>query len=194
VYIQGGFVVDLCPPKRILDSYRLALRTKSILEAEMKRLFPGLGALVLVAFVSLALPSHAQTDAAKTQPFVSLKYDISQEVKLSGTITDVVTQPSESMLSGSHLILQTASGSIDAQLGGLRLAGRDAISVAPGEQVQVTGVIKTIHNQAVLLTRLIEVNGRVYELRNEHGIYRGHPERTPVSAAAATPGSKGGTR
>jgi len=159
----------------------------------MKR-FPGLGTLVLAAFVSLALPCNAQTDAAKTQSFVSLKYDISQEVKLSGTITDVVTQLSEGMLSGSHLILQTDSGSVDAQLGGLRLAGRDAVSVAPGERVQVTGVIKTIHDQAVLLTRLIEVNGRVYELRNEHGIYRAHPEGTPVSEAAEATGSKGGTR
>ena len=176
----------------------------------MKRLFPGLGVWVLLAFASLALPSYAQTDAAKTpyasaalssaqtnavhEPFVSLKYDISQEVKLSGTITDVVTKPSAGMLMGSHLIVEAASGRIDAQLGRLHLAGRDAVSVAPGQHVQVTGVIKTLHNQAVLLTRLIEVNGRVYELRNEHGIYRAHPERPPVSEGAAAAGSKGGTR
>jgi hypothetical protein len=160
----------------------------------MKRSFPGLGILVLLAFASLALPSYAQTEAAKTQPFVSLKYDISQEVKLSGTITDVVTKPSAGMLMGSHLILETTSGSVDAQLGRLHLTGRDAVSVAPGERVQVTGVMKTINNKAVLLTRLIEVNGQVYELRNEHGIYRAHPERAPVSEAAAATGSKGGTR
>ena len=63
----------------------------------MKRLFPGLGIWVLLAFASLALPSYAQTNAVH-EPFVSLKYDISQEVKLSGTITDVVTQPSAGML------------------------------------------------------------------------------------------------
>jgi hypothetical protein len=160
----------------------------------MKRLFAGLGILVLLAIASLALPSYAQTEAAKTQPFVSLKYDISQEVKLSGTITDVVTQPSAGMLMGSHLILETASGSVDAQLGRLRLTGKDAVSVAPGERVQVTGVMKTINNKTVLLTRLIEVNGQVYELRNEHGIYRAHPERPPVSEAAAAAGSKGGSR
>jgi hypothetical protein len=176
----------------------------------MKRLFPGLGIWVLLAVFLFALPSYGQTDAAKTpytsaapssaqtnavhEPFVSLKYDISQEVKLSGTITDVVTQPSAGMLSGSHLILETASGSVDAQLGRLHLGGRDAVSVAPGERVQVTGVMKTINSKAVLLTRLIEVNGQVYELRNEHGIYRAHPERAPVSEAAAAAGSKGGTR
>jgi len=176
----------------------------------MKRLFPGLGIWVLLAFASIALPSYAQTDAAKTpytpaapssaqtnavhEPFISLKYDISQEVKLNGTVTTVVTKPTAGMLFGSHLILQTASGSVDAQLGRLRLTGKDAVSVSRGEHVQVTGVIKTLHNQPVLLTRLIEVNGRVYELRNEHGIYRGHPERAPVSEGAAAAGSKGGTR
>jgi hypothetical protein len=176
----------------------------------MKRSFPGLGILFLVAFASLALPSYAQTKAtqnpyssalpsnartnAAQKPFVSLKYDINQEVKLNGTVTTVVTKPTAGMLSGSHLILGTASGSVDAQLGRLRLTGKDAVSVSPGQHVQVTGVIKTIHNQAVLLTRLIEVNGRVYELRNEHGIYRGHPERAPISEAAPAAGSKGGTR
>jgi hypothetical protein len=159
----------------------------------MKR-FPGLGTLVLLAVLLFALPSHAQTEAARTRPFVSLKYDISQEVKLSGTITEVVTKPSTGMLSGSHLILETTSGSVDAQLGRLHLTGRDAVSVAPGERVQVTGVMKTINNKAVLLTRLIEVNGQVYELRNEHGIYRAHPERAPVSEGAAAAESKGGTR
>jgi hypothetical protein len=176
----------------------------------MKRSFPGPGILVLLAFVLLALPSYAQTEAtqnpyssalpsnartnAAQKPFVSLKYDISQEVKLNGTVTTVVTKPTAGMLSGSHLMLQTASGSVDAQLGRLRLTGKDAVSVSRGEHVQVTGVIKTLHNQPVLLTRLIEVNGRVYELRNEHGIYRGHPERPPVSEGAAAAGSKGGTR
>lgn len=160
----------------------------------MKLLFAGLCALALAAFFSLTLPSYAQTDAAKTQPPLSLKYDISQEVKLNGTITTVVTKLSAGMLSGSHLILETASGSIDAQLGRLRLAGRDAISVAPGEHVQVTGVIKIIQGKTVLLTRLIEVKGRVYELRNEHGIYRGHPERAPLSEGAAANGSQRGAR
>lgn len=175
----------------------------------MKRL-PGLGTLVLWTILVSAFPSYAQTDAAKTpytsaepsaahtnavrEPFVSLKYDISQEVKLSGTVTEVVAQPSAGMLMGSHLNLQTRSGNVDAQLGRLPLTGRDAVSVAPGERVQVTGVIKTINNKTVLLTRLIEVDGQVYELRNEHGIYRPHPERAPISEAAAAAGSKGGTR
>ena len=160
----------------------------------MKRMCTSLGTLVVLTFVLLALPSNAQTDAAKTQPFVSLNYDISREVELSGTITDVVSNPSAGMLWGSHLILETASGSVDAQLGRLRLSGRDAISPAPGDHVQVTGVMETINSKAVLLTRLIEVNGQVYELRNQHGIYRAHPERTSVSEAAAAAGSKGGQR
>ncbi len=125
----------------------------------MKRLFPGLGVWVLLAVFLFALPSHAQTEAAKTpytsaapssaqtnavrEPFVSLKYDISQEVKLNGTVATVVAKPAAGMLMGSHLIVETASGRIDAQLGRLHLAGRDAVSVAPGQHVQVTGVIKT---------------------------------------------------
>jgi hypothetical protein len=33
----------------------------------------------------------------------------------------------------------------------------------------VTGVMKTIRNQQVFVTRLVQVNGRIYKIRNEHG-------------------------
>ncbi len=50
----------------------------------MKRLYPGLGALVLLAFFSLATPGYAQTASATTKPTVPLRYDASKEVTSAG--------------------------------------------------------------------------------------------------------------
>jgi hypothetical protein len=137
----------------------------------MNSRFAAFGPFVALALCLLATPIYAQTAQATPKSAVSPKYDITQEVKLTGTVTSVVknTTPEMQMLGGSHLIVETTSGEIDASLGGYAMKAEGALSVAPGQQVQVTGVMKTIRNQQVFVTRLVQVNGRVYKIRNEHG-------------------------
>jgi hypothetical protein len=117
------------------------------------------------------MPAHAQTAEGTPVSVVPPKYDIAREVTLTGTVSSVVksTTSEMQMLGGSHLIVQTSSGKIDASLGGYTLKAEGALSVSPGQQVQVTGVMKTIRDQQVFVTRLVQVNGRVYRIRNEHG-------------------------
>jgi hypothetical protein len=50
------------------------------------------------------------------------------------------------------------------------LQGKGALSVANGQQVQVTGVMKTYKGQQVLLARTVKAEDYVYAIRNEHGI------------------------
>ncbi|MGB8543014.1 MAG: hypothetical protein WCD49_15395 [Candidatus Acidiferrales bacterium] len=141
----------------------------------MKWRFRVLGALALALCVS-AVPLHAQTSAAKTKTVAHPWYDVSREVTLTGTVTSVVksTTPEMKMLGGSHLIVQTKSGSVDASLGGFAMRGKGALSVNEGERVQVTGVVKLVKGKEVLLTRLVQANGHQYVLRNEHGFVIGH--------------------
>ena len=133
----------------------------------MKCLLAGFFALSIVSFISSQPSAQAQTSVGPTRP---PGYDISKEVTFSGTVSSVLTKHSPGMIMGSHLLLATISGPVDASLGVLGLRGRGALSVAAGQQVEVTGVMKTIQDKQVLLTRSVKVGGQVYTMRNEHGV------------------------
>jgi hypothetical protein len=59
---------------------------------------------------------------------------------------------------------------VDASLGRFGLLGKDAASVAAGQQIEVTGVMKTIKDKQVFLVRTVKAGGQVYTIRNEHGV------------------------
>jgi hypothetical protein len=146
------------------------------------RLIAGLLSVLLLAI--LAVPLGAQS-APKTRPFY---YDVSKEITLSGTVTDVLARPSAGMIMGSHLMLETSSGTLDASLGRFGLQGKGALSVAAGEQVEVTGVMKTIKDRQVFLTRTVKAGGQVYTLRNAHGVQMSAHSRERASQQAAQKG------
>jgi len=97
-------------------------------------------------------------------------YDVGQEVTLSGTVSAVLIKPAPGMIMGSHLLLATVSGRVDASLGRWGLVGNGALWVTPGQQVEVTGVMKTFKDKQVLMARSVKVGDKVYWVRNEHGI------------------------
>jgi hypothetical protein len=133
----------------------------------MKRLCAGLFILALLSLISPLPPVQAQTAERSAAPS---SYDVSREVTLNGTVSAVLRQASAGMIVGPHLLLTTLSGPVDASLGRWGLRGRGALSVAPGQQVEVTGVMKTIRDKQVFLARTVKVRDKVYTMRNEHGI------------------------
>jgi hypothetical protein len=135
----------------------------------MKPLFKGLCALALLSSISSTAPVQAQTAANETGA-AGPYYDVAREVALKGTVSRVLTRPSPGMILGSHLLLATASGLVDASLGRFGLQGNGALSVVAGQQVEVTGVMKTLMDRQVFLVRIVKVGGQVYTIRNEHGI------------------------
>ena len=132
----------------------------------MKRLCAGLCVLALLSLLSLLPPVLAQTAERTAGPF---GYDVSKEVTLGGTVSSVLMKPSPGMIMGSHLLLATPSGPVDASLGTFGLRGKGALSVATGQQVEVTGVMKTLKDKQVFLVRTVKVGGQVYMIRSEHG-------------------------
>lgn len=136
----------------------------------MKRLQGRNRALALLSLALASLPIQAQTTPASTRSAGPYTYDIAQEVTLSGTVSTVLTKPSRGMIAGSHLLLTTASGPVDVSLGAFGLKGDGALSVAAGQQVLVTGVIKILKNQQVFVARTVKVGEEVYAIRNRHGI------------------------
>jgi hypothetical protein len=142
---------------------------------ESSRILAGLMTGLMVAI--LCMPAGAQR-AAEGHPF----YDISREVTLNGTVSSVLTRGSSGMIMGSHLLLATSAGEVDASLGRWGLSGKNALSVRAGQQVEVTGVMKTFGDRQVFVVRTVKVGGRAYPIRNEHGI--------PVSPQARERGSR----
>ncbi|MGA8270162.1 MAG: hypothetical protein WB919_01305 [Candidatus Sulfotelmatobacter sp.] len=123
------------------------------------------GLLTGLLFATLAVPLGAQP-ARPSHPF----YDISKEVTLSGTVSDVLAKAAPGTLPGPHLLFATSSGNVDASLGAFALQGKNPLSVAPGQEVAVTGIMKTIKNKGVFVARTVKVAGKTYQLRNQHGV------------------------
>ena len=135
----------------------------------MKQLF-GCKRILALLFLVATLPMNAQNAPASTRSATPLTYDISQEVTLSGTVSSVLTKASSGMIAGSHLLLTTLSGTVDVSLGTFGLQGKGALSVATGQQVLVTGVMKTLKDQQVFIARTAKVGEQTYVIRNKHGI------------------------
>jgi hypothetical protein len=124
---------------------------------------PGLLSALLLTM--LVIPLNAQL-AGGSHPY----FDAASEVTISGTVSSMLAKPAPGMIWGSHLLIETASGRVDASLGRWALLGKGALSVVPGQQVEVTGVMKTLRDKPVFVVRTVKANGKVYTIRNEHGI------------------------
>lgn len=138
----------------------------------MKLRFPLSGSLAVLALCLLTLPIYAQTSAVTTKPVAPHRYDITKEVTITGTVSNVVKAPTREMkmLPGSHLMLATGSGKTDATLGNFAMRNKGILAITAGQQVQVTGINTTVKGQQVFVTRLVQVNGHTYKVRNEHGV------------------------
>jgi hypothetical protein len=135
----------------------------------MKRLFAGLWALPFLALVSLTIPVHAQTAASTPNSARPFSYNVSEEVTLKGSVMSVLMTPARGMIMGSHLLISTPSGTVDASLGTFGLRGKGSLSVKVGDQIEMTGILKTMKNKPVFLTRLVKADNHVYTIRNERG-------------------------
>ena len=137
----------------------------------MRRGFTAWGPFVLALCV-FALPLHAQTTDSTTKTFPRHPgYDISQEVRISGAVSSVEKKPARGteLMPGSHLIVATSAGEVHASLGKYALAGKSPLSVQPGQQVQMIGVMRTVGERQVFVVRVVQVDGHSYALRNQHG-------------------------
>jgi DNA/RNA endonuclease YhcR with UshA esterase domain len=159
----------------------------------MKRILQGLGFVTLLALMVNARPVHAQATAATRTSTIPLRYDLSKEVTMNATVQSVPSKSGRGLMpvSGpeSALVLQTTSGMLQGRLTPFALNGKGALSITPGEHVQVTGEMTTMkNNKQVFVIRTIQVGGHTYAIRND----RGFPVEHPALNTPTTTESKGG--
>jgi hypothetical protein len=136
----------------------------------MKRLSVGPFAVALLSLVVSGATAQTQTPEAAKRTAGPFSYDVAHEVTLQGTVSSLLAKPAAGMIMGSHLLLTTPSGRVDASLGRFGLLGDAALRITAGQEIEVTGVMKMIRDKQVLLVRVVKAGGRVYEIRNEHGV------------------------
>ncbi len=147
----------------------------------MKKLLGGLGLLTLMAFSVFTGPSQAATATKKITVTPKHTYDVSKEVTLTGTVSNVVKKPTAGKLVGTHLMLATSKGPVDAHIG--TYPGRDKRldSVKQGESVTAVGMMRKTKNGEVFIVRTVEKNGETLTVRNKNGFFVG-----PASPRAKT--------
>jgi len=135
---------------------------------------PRRSAICALALLAGALCAEALCQAreapTKSSNVESLAYDPAGEVTLNGTVASLIPQGSAGTIAGAHLLLTTLSGALDVSLGRFSLIGKGALSIAAGQQAEITGVMKTFGGKPIFLARSLRVGDRDYAIKNEHGL------------------------
>ena len=119
----------------------------------MKQLSTGLCTLVFLFLISSLRPVQAQMTADATRAAGRFSYDGTEEITVTGTVSSVLAKAAPGMIAGSYLVIATPSGLVDASLGRFGLRGNGAVLVAAGEQIEVTGVMKTLKDKPLFLVK-----------------------------------------
>ena len=151
--------------------------------------------LLTVFFVALPAVVMAAKDSSTAKRVAhSPLYDAAKEVTFEGTVESLVTKPAPGKMLGGHLIVSTAKGSVDGEIGAFVLRGSHAFTATPGEKVKITGVMATIHGQQAFLVRTIETPDRTVVVRDAHGFFVVPGAHRPVLRTSSLTSSQGGAR
>ncbi|MGH9733401.1 MAG: hypothetical protein ACRD8A_02265 [Candidatus Acidiferrales bacterium] len=96
-------------------------------------------------------------------------YDISKEVKVQGVIEKINGFGNSGPI-GTHILIQTPAGVVDAHLGFGSAASSKNLGISVGQNVTVIGMMETVGRSSVMMARILTTPSRVIVLRNEHGI------------------------
>jgi hypothetical protein len=125
---------------------------------------------LLTFSISLGPGAFAQTQSAATAgPAVPRMYDAAKETVVSGTISEVVTRPKAGLPLGLHLMVSTAQGQEDVQLGPYFARIAEQKGLVPGATIQVTGVSSHFAAGDVFLARTVTIGNQTITIRNRNG-------------------------
>lgn len=156
-----------------------------------RRLYVNVALFTLAATFGVAGLTKAQVNSpsadTKTNTMVPA-YDLTKEVKVQGTIQKLDGFGTSGPI-GTHILLQTTSGMVDAHLGFGAASSPKYLGIAAGQSVTVTGMMETIGGTNVLMARILTTSNHIFVLRNEHGIpVRAVPRGTLPAKSSVSPG------
>jgi hypothetical protein len=133
-----------------------------------------------------------QTAGVTSHPSPRAIYDASREITISGTVRGLAAGAHPGLPSGAYLSISTPRGLVEAHLGRFALLGSQPVSLRPGQQVEVVGLMTTVKSSSILLVRTIQTNTATFVIRNEHGalLFPRPADRGQVCFKSVTRGEK----
>ncbi len=128
-------------------------------------------------------PSHAQQKTQSTAA-AEATYDARREISVQGSVvsftTDSVTPPL-----GTHVLVQTSSGTLDVHLGDGKALNNAHIALKPGDSVRLIGEeIAVPTGGSFFAARILQKGAQSVALRNARGVVLKSMPRDPQSIAA----------
>lgn len=146
-------------------------RSRSLIVLSLS-LFWGIGPHAALAQNSAsAVPSTTSRAMSGGQATVN-------EITVTGTIQQVVSEPAPGRPQGLHLVLTSPQGAVDVSVGPY-LTSDVKESLSTGQPIQITGVMRTFSGQNYLLARELNIAGRQVTVRNQHGFLVRSQSRPP---------------
>ncbi|HXZ13956.1 MAG TPA: hypothetical protein VEG64_16345 [Candidatus Sulfotelmatobacter sp.] len=135
---------------------------------------PGLFLFFFGLALLMARPLNAQSSGCaisiSMDPSVPAPaYDISEEIRVQGAVSGIEAVDAGGVI-GVHIQLQAPSGPVDVHLGLGPAISKDALGLELGQAVSVIGVMAKVGGNPILLARILRTPGRIFILRNEHGL------------------------
>jgi hypothetical protein len=123
-------------------------------------------ALLLVLDTSVWAQKLA--DRPRAASMRSLAYDATHETVVQGTVLSYTTEAAPPPI-GAHVLLQTASGTMDVHLGTASYLEANHFSLAKGDSVRVVGASSATRQGTIFLVRLVQKGGQSLMLRTAKG-------------------------
>jgi len=120
--------------------------------------------LVIIAAVALVVPAVWSQNAGKTGP----KYDLTKEVKVSGTVEQVRETPGE--WEGIHLVVKSGDRTVIVQLAPAEFLKELDCWIKVGDQVEVVGSKAPDTTEDEVLAREVTFGNNTMVLRDQKGI------------------------
>lgn len=123
---------------------------------------------LLLTLTSLQLFAQPARTVQPGQGLFRSRYNAAAEVRIDGTIQELVTRRTVGSPAGVHLLVSGTQGIVDAHLGPFLSKERRA-ALRSGIPVQVVGYMTQLNGKQYLLARELTVEGRVITVRSSRG-------------------------
>jgi hypothetical protein len=115
------------------------------------------------------------------------------EIKVLGTIRQVVSNHDAGGPAGVHILIDGPLGSFDASLGSF-LPNDVRQALSNGAPVQITGIVRSANGKDYLLVRQLNVGGHQVTIRNANGFLVHNSSSTGAASGKVRSEGNGGIR
>jgi len=146
------------------------------------------GLLVSLMFAIMSIPLGAQpVPESRVRKSFGPVYDAAHEIILNGDIQQVITNHVAGSPAGTHILVASPNGLVDAHLGPF-LSKEVQEALHTGAPVQIVGAMTSMHGKSYLLARELNIGGSIITVRSKHGaLVHEHSNREHVARSKTKP-------